>query len=247
VGCEDGSLYLFHAHRTQERAPSVDTSSRKRDSNPLSSATSSLSPTPRHVRRGFRSPRSLSPASGRSPTFSPFQVTKSTVVSSVSAEQVEAPKNYVDFEDEQEKLKGMIKKKSGVKDWTMVDSLLPGGDKLKPHGPDKCEDNATSGELAASDKHEWKKELRVSTSAAMSSASSVRSVSTPSTPISLPTLRIGETLRTSHWSLLSHTIPCSSGLSGPVVSLKLVTGYHVAAALFQTGYVPVSAPYHNSP
>jgi hypothetical protein len=34
------------------------------------------------------------------------------VVSGVSAEQVEAPKNYVDFEDEPDKLKDMLKGKS---------------------------------------------------------------------------------------------------------------------------------------
>lgn len=244
VGCEDGSLYLFHALRSSVRAPSVEALSRKREASNPASTASSTSHTPRHPRRHLRSssPRSHSPASVKSPSFSPFHVTKSTVVSSVSAEQVEAPKNYVDFEDEQEKLKGMIKRKGGVKDRTMVDALMPGGDKVKPLGQDKCHDSDSSSDESPSKPRERKTDLKVSTSANLSSASSVRSLSTPSTPSFPPTLRLPDASESSHWALISHSLSPFGGAAGAVTSVKHIPGHQCSLALCQSGYVSASCP-----
>lgn len=233
VGCEDGSLYLFHAVKpSAARAPSMDTPTR--NTNPSSSTPSSVSPTPRHHRRGFRSSRSLSPASAKSSPFSPFQVTKSTVVSSVSAEQVEAPKNYVDFEDQQEKLKGMIKNKGGVKDRTMVDALLPGGEKVKPLGPDKCSESDSSTE-ASTPEGDLQTAVKSSVSTARSTPSSIKSTSTSSTLSHPPALQLTDPSESVNWTLASHTIPLDHVSCGPITSLKRIPGFQCAVALFQSG------------
>ena len=241
VGCEDGSLYLFHSHKPPARAVS-DPPTRNRESpNPPSSTASSVPATPRHLRKGVRSSRSQSPTSLKSlksPSFSPFQVSKPTVVSSVSTEQVEAPKNYVDFEDEQEKLRGLVKNKGGVKDRTVVDALLPGSEKVKPLGPDKC-DRSESLDTVPSPSQD----LVVSASTPRSSGSSDQHPSTPSTPSIPPTFHITESSEPAHWSLISHSIPACNGSPSPVTSLKVVFGHQLAVALFQSGYVLVMSSY----
>jgi WD repeat-containing protein 7 len=69
---------------------------------------------PRNLPRISKIPSSISlpvSVSAQSSVLSPnFNVTaKLRVVSGVTAEQVEALKNYVDFEDEQDKLKDILK------------------------------------------------------------------------------------------------------------------------------------------
>lgn len=124
LGCTDGTLYIFHpapeakldlispAHMNLEPVDPYRPSS-SRSNLKLSTAHS----------------RSSSLSSARSPTLSPFQVSKSRIVSGLSVEQVEAPKNFVDFDDEPEKLKDMLKGRGGGKEKSMLDSLLPTFDK----------------------------------------------------------------------------------------------------------------------
>ncbi|GJE92636.1 WD40 repeat-like protein [Phanerochaete sordida] len=235
VGCEDGSLYLFHSRKAPARALSVDPFTRKRESpHPPSSAASSVPATPRHLRRGVRSPRSSSPASLnslKSPTFSPFHVSKPTVVSSVSTEQVEAPKNYVDFEDEQEKLKGLLRKKGGVKDRTVVDALLPTGDKVKPLGPDKC---THSDSLDTTPSEPPSNQDLVTP---RSSSASEESLSTPSTPSIPSAFHAADASEPATWSLISHSFPTCNGLPSTVTSLKAAPGLPLAVALLEAGAV----------
>lgn len=237
VGCEDGSLYFFHPTKVTAKvspSDSVSSPTESQEKAPQRPISRSFSPVPRH-RRGIISPRSASPASIKSPP--PFQVSKSRVVSSVSAELAEAPKNFVDFEDEQEKLKDMIRRKGGVKDKTMYDSLLNSGDNLKSLGSDKCSE--------ASSAHHSHEDLKISTSVTtLSSASSVLSVSTPSTPSAFPVLRLPDSPETCSWTLTSHTVPCSGVPAGPIITLKAVEGQPVVIALSQSGSVPVGPLRH---
>lgn len=98
VGSQDGTLYLFH----HSRRPPLHVGSQ----NPEFQISQPTSPSRRS--RDSGAPSRSSTPSVTSP--SPFNVTpRSRVVSGVTTEQVEAPKNYVDFDDEPERLKDMLK------------------------------------------------------------------------------------------------------------------------------------------
>ncbi len=101
VGCQDGTTFVFRP----SLVPSTSAVSKPHDS-----AQSSRPSSPLRVSRDSRATsRSTSPTSNTS-TFPPFNVTpRSRIVSGITTEQVEAPKNYVDFEDEPDKLKDMLK------------------------------------------------------------------------------------------------------------------------------------------
>ncbi|KAH9950696.1 WD40 repeat-like protein [Amylocystis lapponica] len=126
LGCKDGTVYILQS------APVPLAHSQRRSSDscavPPEVACNSRPTSPlRYSALGLSAPRSASISSARS-SFSPFHITQSRIVSAVSKEQVEAPKNYVDFDDEQDKLKGMLKGK-GIKDKLPADSLSPNVDR----------------------------------------------------------------------------------------------------------------------
>ena len=120
IGCEDGSVYLFHPKlgtKADLISPArfnfdlVDTLPLSRVSTP--SVTSRLG-------------RNISASSSRSSlklATNPLHLSRSRIVSGVTTEAVEAPKNYVDFEEEQEKLKDLLKTKSSVKERHLTDGV----------------------------------------------------------------------------------------------------------------------------
>ncbi|KAK7061717.1 WD-repeats-region domain-containing protein [Favolaschia claudopus] len=87
MGCQDGTIYAFQRPRPQVKVVQQQMLS----SRPQSPSTTSRSTSPKP----------------------PFNVTsRSKIVSGVTTTQVEAPKNYVDFDDEPDKLKDMLKGRS---------------------------------------------------------------------------------------------------------------------------------------
>ena len=95
IGSKDGTLYVFN-----QSCPAATAVDPHRPESQLSRPTS---PFPRESRATSQAstPLASSPA--------PFNITsRARSVSGVTTEQVEAPKNYVDFEDEPEKLKDML-------------------------------------------------------------------------------------------------------------------------------------------
>lgn len=97
-GCLDGSLFLFHSVPATNDVPISSSSERRRSRRALSPLdltkfTRSLS--------GSTSPSLLSPSSLHVPP-------RSRVVSGITTENVEAPKVYVDFEDETDRLKSLL-------------------------------------------------------------------------------------------------------------------------------------------
>jgi len=96
LGCEDGTLYFLRQNRNRTSAPiNIE--------KPLLSR--SPSPTPVHFPSRSRS-------RPRTPTTSlaPFSLaSRARVVSGISDEQAQAPKNYVDFDEEPDKLKELLK------------------------------------------------------------------------------------------------------------------------------------------
>lgn len=99
VGSKDGTLYVFNQSR-----PAASALEPQRPESQLSRPTSPL----------VRESRATSPASiSLTSSPAPFNVTSPVrIVSGVTTEQVEAPKNYVDFDDEPDKLKDMLKGRS---------------------------------------------------------------------------------------------------------------------------------------
>ena len=122
IGFEDGSVYLFH--------PKLGT---KADLISPAQFNFDLADTPVHTRVSTPSGishlgRNLSASSSQSSfksTANPFHLSRSRIVSGVTAEAVEAPKNYVDFEEEPEKLRDMLKQKNPVRDKNLMDGVIP--------------------------------------------------------------------------------------------------------------------------
>ena len=106
LGCKDGTLYLLRQNHHGACAPiSIE--------KPLLSRSPSR--TTAHLSRLSHS-RPRTP----NPSHAPFSLTsRARVVSAVSDEQAQAPKNYVDFDEEPEKLKDILK---GVKDSSLARS-----------------------------------------------------------------------------------------------------------------------------
>jgi len=106
LGCEDGTLFLLRQNR---HVTSALVSIEK----PLSSR----SPSQKSIRRSSRShSRSRTPTT----SLAPFSLaSRAHVVSAISDEQAQAPKYYVYFDDESDKLKELLQ--GGVKDSSSTD------------------------------------------------------------------------------------------------------------------------------
>ncbi|EPQ54828.1 WD40 repeat-like protein [Gloeophyllum trabeum ATCC 11539] len=110
LGCADGTVYIFHAASRPEKHRSQEPNESQFGSAKVSLSLRPSSPTRRSKLAQSKS-RSTSPSSVTS-GLAPFSVSsRSRIVSGLSLEQAEAPKNYVDFEEEPEKLKDMLKGK----------------------------------------------------------------------------------------------------------------------------------------
>lgn len=151
MGCTDGTLYIFHPTPGTKLDPlsPVHMNFDLLDIPRPSSSQSNLKLTTAHSRSSSRS-------SAKSPTSPPFHVSKSRILSGLSVEQVEAPKNFVDFDDEPDKLKDMLKGRGGAKDKSMLEGLLPNFekgavlDKGEPPSNSRRKDDSKSNLLSAS-------------------------------------------------------------------------------------------------
>jgi hypothetical protein len=121
IGCEDGSVYLFH--------PKLGV---KTDLISPAQFNFELTDTPLHTRPSTssgishlgRNSSAFSSQSSLKSTTNPFHLSRSKIVSGVTTDAVEAPKNYVDFEEEQEKLKGLLKHKGPTKERHLMDAVF---------------------------------------------------------------------------------------------------------------------------
>lgn len=122
IGCEDGSLFLFQRPVDHHFPPDISLESR--DATPTFSRPSSPL---RHGHTSRSRSRSTTPSSLSG--FSPLNIaSRSRIVSGVNTDQVQAPRNYVDYDEEPEKLKELLK--GGVRETTVTDRLsLPSFDK----------------------------------------------------------------------------------------------------------------------
>lgn len=122
IGFEDGSVYIFHP-KLRTKADLISPAQFNFD----------LADTLLHTRVSTPSGishlgRNLSASSSQSSfksTANPFHLSRSRIVSGVTTDAVEAPKNHVDFDEEQEKLRDMLKHKGPVKEKHLMDGILP--------------------------------------------------------------------------------------------------------------------------
>lgn len=228
IGCEDGSLYFFRSSDSNSSHRRSSTEITKSASSPdISNLVEPLSPLRAPHLQSSR--RSLSPSSAKS-TISPFQPSKSRVVSSVSAEKAEAPKNYVDFEDEQAKLKGMVKRR-GVKDKTVMDSLSFGTEKTLP---DSCNEAASTPATPSLSEETTEDKSKALPSINASRASSVSLSSSPS-PKTLPSNTQSDESDPFPWSLLCHTVPPRNGVGGRIRDMKPLIYHGMLLCLHESG------------
>lgn len=97
MGCEDGTIYTFHRSfilPSSPPAPAIvkEAKTSLKRNKPVNLDSSPASPT--------------TPSIGLSPAFN--VTAKPRVVSGVTTEPVEAPKNYIDYDDEPDKLKDIL-------------------------------------------------------------------------------------------------------------------------------------------
>jgi hypothetical protein len=219
VGCRDGTLYVFH--RLSKPSPHV-----------IGLVPGLLennkSPKPRNLPRISKIPSSNSPpvsASALSSVLSPtFNVTaKLRVVSGVTTEQVEAPKNYVDFEDEPDRLKDILKGRNPRERYD--------------NSSDRTSKSAASSIIEPASKPK---------NLAPRSLLLVGNSRTPTPPFSAPASpresgSFSPPGFSYHWELLYHIIPSRSGFGHSVKSIQFLDDGRFLAVLQESGYVGLSS------
>jgi WD repeat-containing protein 7 len=220
LGCRDGTLYVFHRLST----PSPDAIGLV----PELLGNNKL-PKPRNLPRISKIPSSNSlavSASALSVLSPTFNVTaKLRVVSGVTTEQVEAPKNYVDFEDEPDKLKDILKGRNPRERYDNSSDRAP---KSPP---------SSIIEPAPKPKNLAPKSLL-----------SVENSRSPTPPFSAPASpREGDSHSppgfSYHWELLYHVIPYRSGFEHSVKSVQFLDDGRFLAVLQKSGYVGLSSKF----
>ena len=233
IGFEDGSVYLLH--------PKLGT---KADLISPAQFNFDLADTPLHTRVSTPSGishlgRNLSASSSQSSfksTVSPFHLSRSRIVSGVTTEAVEAPKNYVDFEEEQEKLRDLLKHKSPVKERHLMDGVLPTFEKNISIDRHPLPQLTTTSIGVESPNATKKKSQSHVQSSARASSHLINSTSTHNSPvITPPQLNISRGIHSLY--LHSHTFPSRFGL-GKAISQLVVDEYHqYVVCLQENGYM----------
>lgn len=227
VGGDDGSIYVFR--------PSAPTSR-----NSPASASNSVSHESSHLNRsssqakGHRNHSTSRSASPSSSVFhqSPFNVTsRSRIVSGISKEQVEAPKNYVDFEDEPDKLKDMLKGKGPRK--SISDGTALSLDKGFMEKTASLSPTSSSAMLPGSYTPKRRDDTKSLLSALNSPLVSPKPSSIPGSP-SIPAFSL-EGIDAQSLSLYLHIVPHRSGLGRAATQMCLLDSDRVLVALQETG------------
>ncbi|KAF8868668.1 hypothetical protein BD779DRAFT_1593227 [Infundibulicybe gibba] len=205
IGSQDGTLYLFH------QSTSVNTG--QQHQREISQNSRPTSP-PYLSRDSPTTPRSNSPCS----SAAPFNVTsRSRIVSGITAEQVEAPKNYVDFDDEPEKLKDMLKGKNP---------------RDRPASLELNLEKGVSRGLSAEPALRRRADPKSLLSATNSPAFTPKSSSAPASP--RPRVTISPQ-GTNDLTLYCHIIPPRSGEKSSVTAIRLLEDNQSFVVLRETG------------
>ncbi|KAH8982187.1 hypothetical protein EDB86DRAFT_2812394 [Lactarius hatsudake] len=212
LGCEDGTLYLLRQSPHHTPYPiGIE--------KPLSSRPSS--PTSARFSRSRSRPRT--PTS----SLAPFSLTsRARVVSGISDEQAQAPKNYVDFDEEPDKLKELLRGR--VRDSASGDRLPLSLDRTAAAAEKQA---GLSKGLSSPSGSVRRSEARSLLSATHSPTLSVTTLptppspSSPSSPSRLPY----------HLSLGCHIFPRCAGTGNPVVGLRALANHRHFVCLRSQG------------
>lgn len=234
MGCKDGSVYIFR-HNTTPSSPtdsvvvqeSVISAKGQRPTSPRLPVTS-ISNMARLY--GPPSPAASSSSSNYFKTagvskHASFQPSKSRVQAGISKEQVEAPKSYVNYEEEPAKLKSLLKTRD-PKDRSLIDSLMP---------------TLSIGQhqrTSSSDTHSQKLEHRSSYSQISTTQVSSTSTSPPASPAATTAVRfphITNDAFSDGLKLWIHTFPPRFGQGRAVTALEYMEDGAILASLQECG------------
>jgi hypothetical protein len=210
IGCEDGTVYLFRGRPSEEVAVENPVEKRKKSS---------------QSRLQLRPSRPASPGlpNPLSPTFA--VAPRVQVVLGVNTEQVQAPRNYVDFDDEPGRLKDILKGKNprerererASSDSVSLVTITP-APAVTSDVPSKVHRKA-------------------------SSARSLLSIDSPSprpqSP-SLPPSPNGKGLEVAYsLALQCHIVPTHAGHGHAVQAIEALEGGSLLATLHESGYLAI--------
>ncbi|KAF7355313.1 WD-REPEATS-REGION domain-containing protein [Mycena sanguinolenta] len=188
LGCQDGTIYGIRKPR-----PQVKIAPQARLSRPQSPSLSSRSASP----------------------HPPFNVaSRSKIVSGVTTTQVEAPKNYVDFDDEPDRLKDMLKGRSH-----------------KERSAPSSNDTSPVPSIRQTKRSDGPKSLL---SATNSPSHTAKTISTPPSPAMQPSFSDD----VHGLALLYHIVPARTG---PISAMLLLENNSLLAVLQQPGELSVFA------
>ena len=215
MGCKDGSFYVFHAASSQPTPSGSDDQISEPNEQPPTSAF--------HL---FQHSRPLSRST--SPSLQPpFQLAaRSRVVSGLSTESVEAPKTFVDFDDETDKLKDMLKGRA-AREKSAQSLVPPSSDKTLSIIP-----SVSVVETSAMPRKR-KKGPRSLLSATNSPTFTPMQLSTPTSPGFPPVLIQSENVQ--QLKLVCHTVPSRGGPDNPIVGMSLIDDNRLLVALHSQG------------
>ncbi|OJT12977.1 WD repeat-containing protein 7 [Trametes pubescens] len=224
VGCKDGSLFILRsASHSASLQPNIALSI---PSTPSPPEPTSPPTSPRRYRGlGHPSSRSASPSSLKA--ISPFQLSRSRVVSAVSTESAEAPKNYVDFDDERERMRGMLKGRKSRERHASTS-------RTRQEKDSSASSQSTSAQISSLRKEDTRNYL----SAALSPSSSTLSLSNPPSP-TFPPAASPEPNGTLALNLRCHVYPPYARPGSSVSALKMHEGDRYISCLHESGGLSV--------
>ncbi|KAJ8081077.1 hypothetical protein PM082_017918 [Marasmius tenuissimus] len=202
LGCQDGTVIIWKhvVQKPMQRAPSPP------------SWSGQTSPSQALSRASLATSRSASP-SGSSHYASPFNVNqRSRIVSGITTERVEAPKNYVDFDDEADKLKDLLK-----------------GRQPRDRGPSFTGERPSTERLSIGGSSKQKDSIKPLLSPAPLSPSL-----TPSTFHGSSTSQAPSRLRP-----LAHVLLPATGSRSSVISTQIFDGGELLAVLQRSGHLTI--------
>ena len=214
IGCQDGTVYVLTRSALSAsttigpQVPQCIDPKRPKQPTRLSKASR---PNSQPV-----SPTIVS--SVLSPTFN--VTAKPRVVSGITTEPVEAPKNYVDFEDEPDKLKDILKGKNPRERHSISDTS-------SERTPKSTASSIIEAVPTSKRKHAVPRSLL---SAANSRAPTPPPFSAPESP---QESNLGPDLCA--WSVRYHVIPAHSGLGYAVTAIQFLSDNRYFAVLHETG------------
>ena len=181
----------------------------------------SRSPSRKSARRSSRShSRPRTPTS----SLTPFALaSRARVVSAISDEQAQAPKNYVDFDEESEKLRELLK--GGIKDSSSTDRPRRSFDRTTPTERRPVQSKGLASPSGPAPRGEGKLPSRTH-SPKLSIISLSSSHSTPPSPFSTPY----------QLSLEFHVFPPRSGPGNAVVGLHALVNCRHLVCLRSQGF-----------